>query len=1043
MKKQRNLLHISLFFTLSFAMVSFVGGNKQSSIPTFADGGQSYHYGYHYARNENTLIKNGNKEFWYCTLCDQIFFSQPAIGDWIYKETCDFANLENTDAFIPSTATDIGNLANTTTVAGHLDGYAFSDYCYISGYAQQFLLDDIDISRYQKVTFAIKSESLWFIVQDPDWEKPLENGYWYQVILEQFSPGVWDVYVGELGTEPKPHANGIHSSNLKAVAGLGSSYGTFYITNFMAYYTKADPKGVKVDECLFTANGIQTFDTNEPVPTGFEQVRSTITKTNDGSFFTGEYYSAFDLSNYTKVTFAIKTVGYFLCNHLWNNYVCGTRDWLIFNLTKTNTYTWDLVITDYNGQTYYQETGLSGHMEPNPGVYTTNSLNAILYGTSVTGGFYAAKRNGYDLVVYTTEIRASNPITIGNGYKIIYQGGDKNYKKAADDLQYRIGKASMVDPEQTNWSIYIPVQQAGSETYSSESKIISIGNTSFATSAGVSADSSMGLGGYAVVTKGKSIIITANSSRGIAPALELFLEKILDYDCFAYPFVDQNDPNPYVHAINTYKKTTSIVVESMEIYSKSSIGLRQITTNTHSLPGGNKTYLGYSYDNNGSGHLTADVHTLGNEFLSYDDYHNSYPEWYEVGNDGIQLCFCKHNHENKYNVMLNNLFIEIRNKLIDYMNSPETCDIDTIYVDLSMRDNWQEPTCNDCLYEIQNVYGTYAGQILHFVSDVADMVDAWVNNNASNKTIRYLTLAYQQAQEPPASLNYTLNQHVITYFASPKADFSKPYNSSVPNSDDNGDTNKNYYDQLVKWSKLYKSIGYNDNLWFWAYGNQTQCHMFPYNDFEMTQPLIRTLYDLGVSSVHIETPFNSKTPSFEDLNLYVKGKLLNDCEIDYSATVNKFMTYYYGPAANNMKAYYEQIKSVIKTNVKGTIFGDANNESYWPLEMVQSLLLKHDACLDDIYCSGLSGNEISDYLYRVNRERIMPLFILLEHYMLDDAFSKTQMQNYLNQFKGLLDVEHNYKNYEITMFNHNTSMDTKIDRFDKIMKYYSIYKFFH
>ena len=508
MSKKKNILLLSLFLVLSCASAIFVGEKFDNSLKVYSIEEQNscVHNGYHYEGHDNSLIIDGNKEFWACCKCHNMYFSRPN-GTWTDKSQYSY-DLKDTEAYLPSVARDIGNLSNATVSAGKLDGYAFDSYYSFHGYAQGILLENKNISRYQTVTFAFKSESLWFIIQDPGWTKSRPYGYWYQIVLEQIDVNTWDIYVGKLGEELSIHASSYVGTDLKTIVGLGSDVGDFYITNIMAKYKQTEIVGEKIDECLYTANGIQTYKTYEPIPSGFEQVRVTSTKTASDTFFSGEFYSAVDLSPYSNVKFAIKTMGYFLCNHQWNQYVNGSKDWMIFELTKVDTYLWNLVISDYNGAVYYSENNLSGDMGANPGMYTTNSLNAILYGA--TTGFFAAKRNGVDLKIYSTEIRAYSSITLDNNYKIIYQAGDLNSWKASQDLFDRIGRV-------TSWSIYLVPQEATSEAYSDSSKIISIGDTNFARTAGVSADSSMGPDGFVIKSKGKSIIINANTSRGIIP----------------------------------------------------------------------------------------------------------------------------------------------------------------------------------------------------------------------------------------------------------------------------------------------------------------------------------------------------------------------------------------------------------------------------------------------------------------------------------------------------------------------------------------------
>ena len=240
MIKKKSLLLLSLSFILTCGAAAFFGGTNDVNLQFFSTEAQNscVHNGYHYQGHENSLIKNGSKEFWACCKCHSMYFTNPG-GTWIDNSHYSYS-LKDTDAYLPIVARDIGNLSSATTVAGQLEDYAFENYYSISGYAQHFLKDNINISRYQTVTFAFKSETLWFIVQDPGWTKSLPNGYWYQIVLEQSSSNVWDVYVAKLGEELKIHASSFSGTDLKTIVGLGSDSGNFYITNFMAVGSLAE-----------------------------------------------------------------------------------------------------------------------------------------------------------------------------------------------------------------------------------------------------------------------------------------------------------------------------------------------------------------------------------------------------------------------------------------------------------------------------------------------------------------------------------------------------------------------------------------------------------------------------------------------------------------------------------------------------------------------------------------------------------------------------------------------------------------------------------
>lgn len=187
--------------------------------------------------------------------------------------------------------------------------------------------------------------------------------------------------------------------------------------------------GLVVDESFYQRDksDFTVTASEEAVPLGYKTVWTTFTTKN---YIHGGSYSKIVLSNYAQVRFAIKTDGNFFLNGKSTN---ATHDWLFFELVQNEDLTWKTTVTNASGVIVFTTSDLSAIKE-NPGGYTNNSLNIILFG--IPSGFYPNNPNkGEAMNIYFTEVRGTMKESAVEGVKVdenVYNVNKLNMTKVTD-----------------------------------------------------------------------------------------------------------------------------------------------------------------------------------------------------------------------------------------------------------------------------------------------------------------------------------------------------------------------------------------------------------------------------------------------------------------------------------------------------------------------------------------------------------------------------------------------------------------------------------
>lgn len=869
-------------------------------------------------------------------------------------------------------------------------------------------LEKVDIHQYKNVSFAMLTKNRNFY--NKDYSVGLSTDKWYLVNITQNSDGTYTNEVRDSSNLYKFGYANINSftETLKYYNSGGDLNMEIYVTDLYGVLRNdmPTPSGTVIDACAISGNNAPIKESNLLAPVGF----SSVHEISQTEYLHGMFFSATPLTNYEIVKFAIKTIGYFAFRS-WEN-SDGSHEWLFFTLKNNHDETFNLTVKTANNRVVETQNNMQSYKGSDPGSYTNYALNSIFYGVPEKVNYPSKQIDpNYDLIIYATEMRAykeeivTSPIinpsktgkNVDNSYKLIYEdNGDKNIKKVADDIQYIFGKA-------TSWNIYLVPKASATESFSGSSKVISIGNTSFYKGSGVSFENP-NADSYMVKTVGNSILINATYTNGFIPASYYFLEKTVGFKTYSI------GDDVY------YDSLTSIPLLSFNSQITPTISMRDIVTHSDNMAGGEKNALGFTFDCNDPYTLTSDPHSLTNQFLNYDKYKTSHPNWY-CDSTHDQLCYSAHGIASEYTAMKNQLVEEIKPLIINNFTSDPSQTM--AYVYLCISDNWNYCNCNACQAEFAT-YGSYAGQQMHFVSEIADMIESWMSTNYPGRVIKFPMLSYQQCQDPGIVSGYTLNKNVIIYFAPVKADFSIGFSSTE---------NTEYYNQLVGWSNLLHNNGLYDNLWVWAYSTPANCYLLPSSDFDIVSSQYKTFASFGVRRVMVESIYSTHTSAFEDLNVYLKGRLMLWADYDFDELVTDFMAHYYDSAATNIKKYYDLLTGVIKTNkVKGSIWDTADNKDYWSVDNLKTMLTYLSDALTD--ADSISDADRKTLVKgRINRERCSVLYMILSYYPKAYKWSKTELTSFIDDFETYT------TQFGITKVSYKETTATRIESFRKSIKY--------
>lgn len=296
----------------------------------------------------------------------------------------------------------------------------FNTGTYPNGYLHG-RMSHASISKYSEVRFAIKS-SAYFVIDKDGYtgssDKESFDG-WLLFKLTKKADGIWHINISHNGVvvrdfddkEVRTDAKGdnhicsiLWHNRTTGITPVGNENGlTVYCTEIRAEFDDHfNVSGEVITDTLYENNKDSVMQNviaaNAKVPYGFKKVWQY---KMEGTSLHGKMFSGKVLSAYKEVRFALKSAGTICAG----DQTLNGGVWTYITLTQNSDKTWNLKAE--NGATVYTKENIPATIaDYQQGVYTADSLNAILYAGSFT--FYPIVKNAGDYIYYT-EVRGELP----------------------------------------------------------------------------------------------------------------------------------------------------------------------------------------------------------------------------------------------------------------------------------------------------------------------------------------------------------------------------------------------------------------------------------------------------------------------------------------------------------------------------------------------------------------------------------------------------------------------------------------------------------
>lgn len=326
------------------------------------------------------------------------------------------------------------------------------------------------------------------------------------------------------------------------------------------------------------------------------------------------------------------------------------------------------------------------------------------------------------------------------------------------------------------------------------------------------------------------------------------------------------------------------------------------------------------------------VHNLFDFFT--DEEFAAHPDWFSdgaiKGSENIgQPCFTARGDRESYEQLVD-FFAEKVKKEIE-SQSENVVNMRISQNDVTGNNTVQRCTCTACNASF-NHYGTMGGAMLAFANDVADIINAYMEENHPDRDFHIVLLVYGSAIQAPVKKNgnkYILDDEgkgvpTVRYFfdesgnGTPEKDadgddkllvFGKNVGCEFAPSGANWlhtfyeEENASYAGALEAWS------GLGGDLYVWAYEMCYPSYFYPYNNYDILVDNIRYFKQHGGNYIYPEGTWeNINAPGFSKFRSYVTAKALFDVNVDYEELKTRFFENYFKDAAPLMEDFLLKIQ---------------------------------------------------------------------------------------------------------------------------------------
>lgn len=829
-----------------------------------------------------------------------------------------------------------------------------------------------DLSAYESVHFALKSAGTISAGG-----QTLNGGVWTYITLTQNSDKTWNLKAEQNGTEvytkngiPATRNDGPYTADSLNAILYGGSFELYpkfseEVENKYIYYTEVRGElpakpiiGDIIDDKLYSANGIQTEETTESVPSGYEKVRQYKGMNGDG-YIHGMVYSAIPLTEYSSVNFAIKTTGSFQLN---SGTYAPANEWLYFNLVQNDDNTWNVTVENRKGKLIHTDLKLNGYKGDDPGVYTNYALNAILYGCTATG--YTIYGNA-DTMTYFTEVRGVLKPKQLTKIAVLGKYEDETSDRTEDAIinYYAVKEAKKWLGEFANIDEveYITDESA----LSSSVCYIVIGNSfSNGDYSGLTTDT-----GYKIVKRGSNVYLYGKTGYGTLNALYAFLKQRYNLEIYAstvYTFSDAGE----VYCDDINEETFNPSIDYNLAYDGPLTYIKEGEVNPDYDYQRRLGFVDSWQQTGGSWHNFLD-------YLPQNEYGTAHPEWYTAAYDGDG----KKSEEITLDLSSGGdaMAKTVAAKIKAQVEADEKGqNIKPIYVFGPPDERvWSN---SDATIRTVAKYGTRSAEYVIFMNKVAKRLD---KDYTFGRQIKLCLIAYNLVCDAPdynADLKFYKGDEISlsVMFAPIESNMYRAADDTTPNYKYHL-TNAHFTEQLSKW----KALG--GEVYYWNYSEYFDNYFVMLDTITNMQSKYKLMAENGVNRlIDLGMVGGNYGTDFTALKIYLKGKLAKNVNENVDALVKNFCSAYYGTGGEYIYSLLiseqARYKKVSDLSTKANNGEDAVGihviregvavKSYWDENEFDTWYGYIKSALTAIENSGATEKTKTEYKKRVMREGI-------------------------------------------------------------------------
>ncbi len=171
------------------------------------------------------------------------------------------------------------------------------------------------------------------------------------------------------------------------------------------------------------------------------------------------------------------------------------------------------------------------------------------------------------------------------------------------------------------------------------------------------------------------------------------------------------------------------------------------------------------------------------------------------------------------------------------------------------------------------------------------------------------------------------------------------------------DQNINFLNNLNGWVPI------ADKIFIWDYVTNFHHYLMPHPNWYAVAEDLKFFRDNGIDGLFMQGCIQTEAAANEDMAAWVQAKLLWNPDLDYKKLMEEFITYYYGPAAEPMREFYNLFLNNILDNwVHFNLYSRPEEEYLHP-----ELIKRAEKMLDEAARAALNDSKAA---YRVEEARL-------------------------------------------------------------------------